>query len=58
MVSSAADVTADLDLLLADVRELVEVESPSSDLDAVAASAEAVERAGEREGLRLDCDRL
>ena len=48
MVSSAAAVTADLDLLLADVRELVEVESPSSDLDAVAASAEAVARAGER----------
>ena len=48
MVSSAADVTADLDLLLADVRELVEVESPSSDLDAVAVSAGAVARAGER----------
>ena len=32
----------DLDLLLADVRALVECESPSSDLDAVARSAEVV----------------
>lgn len=36
----------DLDQLLADIRELVEIESPSSDLDAVARSAEVVARLG------------
>lgn len=36
----------DLSLLLADLRELVECESPSSDLAAVAASAEVVARVG------------
>lgn len=36
----------DLDRLLADIRELVEIESPSSDLDAVARSAEVVARLG------------
>ncbi|MEU0316461.1 M20 family metallopeptidase [Nocardioides sp. NPDC006273] len=36
----------DLDRLLADIRELVESESPSSDLNAVARSAEVVARLG------------
>ncbi|NYI76934.1 M20 family metallopeptidase [Nocardioides panzhihuensis] len=36
----------DLDRLLDDIRELVEIESPSSDLDAVARSAEVVARLG------------
>lgn len=36
----------DLDRLLADIRELVDIESPSSDLDAVARSAEVVARLG------------
>ncbi|MGH3349443.1 MAG: M20 family metallopeptidase [Nocardioides sp.] len=36
----------DLHRLLADVRELVEIESPSADLDAVARSAEVVARLG------------
>ncbi|GGU14354.1 M20 family metallopeptidase [Nocardioides albus] len=36
----------DLDRLLDDLRELVEIESPSSDLDAVARSAEVVARVG------------
>jgi glutamate carboxypeptidase len=36
----------DLDRLLADIQELVESESPSSDLDAVARSAEVVARLG------------
>ncbi|MBD3927262.1 M20/M25/M40 family metallo-hydrolase [Nocardioides cavernae] len=48
MTSPSTGVVADLDLLLADLRELVEVESPSSDPTAVAASAEAVARVGER----------
>lgn len=48
MASPSTGVAADLDLLLADLRELVEVESPSSDPTAVAASAEAVARVGER----------
>ncbi|MBZ5739157.1 M20/M25/M40 family metallo-hydrolase [Nocardioides mangrovi] len=38
----------DLDSLLADVRELVECESPSTDLAAVARSADVVARQGER----------
>ncbi|MEI7054315.1 M20 family metallopeptidase [Nocardioides sp. CCNWLW239] len=36
----------DLQQLLADIRELVEIESPSADLDAVARSAEVVARLG------------
>ena len=48
MTSPSTGVAADLDLLLADLRELVEIESPSSDPTAVAASAEAVARVGER----------
>jgi glutamate carboxypeptidase len=38
----------DLDVLLADIREMVECESPSTDLAAVARSAEVVARVGER----------
>ncbi|MFT4084547.1 MAG: M20/M25/M40 family metallo-hydrolase [Nocardioides sp.] len=38
----------DLDLLLTDIRELVECESPSQDLAAVAASADVVARVGAR----------
>jgi glutamate carboxypeptidase len=38
----------DLDMLVADTREMVECESPSSDLEAVARSADVVARIGER----------
>ena len=38
----------DLDLILADLRELVECESPSADLAAVARSADVVARVGAR----------
>ena len=42
------DTDVDLDALLADVRELVECESPSTDHEAVARSADRVARQGER----------
>lgn len=48
MTGSAAAHAVDLDALLHDVRTLVECESPSADLAAVARSAEVVAAVGER----------
>lgn len=48
MTGSAAAYAVDLDALLHDVRTLVECESPSADLAAVARSAEVVAAVGER----------
>src|SRR3712207_4655229 len=47
-MSVAAAHAVDLDALLRDVRTLVECESPSADLAAVARSAEVVAEIGER----------
>ena len=47
----------DLDMLIADTREMVECESPSSDLAAVARSADVVARVGERR-LGVEAERI